>query len=297
MNNLGVLYDLGLGVEPDEGRALHWFAQSAAAGHPAGMSNYGRMLEQGRGIEPNPHEAARWFDMAARQGQAEAQYNLGLMYESGHGVSQDYKAAAAWYSRAAAQQQIDALARLGHLYSTGQGVEKNPARATLLLYAAAMRGSVQAMKQLEAMAEASGARHGAVLFGQRLDTANRTAMRDTLAKAGMQASRQDDAYICDLYTPGALVPGARQMALCYGPGRPAPLGFVELEYAAPSKDTVQSITRMVSERFGPPSAGEGDHEYIWNLGTVIVATRYDPAQQAVSLMYMVPAVYHLTRQD
>ena len=297
MNNLGVLYDLGLGVEPDEGRALHWFAQSAAAGHPSGMSNYGRMLEQGRGIEANPHEAARWFDLAARQGQPEAQYNLGLMYESGHGVSRDYKAAAAWYSRAAAQQQIDALARLGHLYRAGEGVEKNAARATLLLYAAAMRGSVHAMKELEAMAEASEVRHGAVLFGQRLDTANRTAMRDTLSRAGMQPSRQDDAYICDLYIPGDLVPGARQMALCYGPGRPAPLGFVELEYAAPHKDTAQSIMRMVSERFGPPSAGEGDDGHIWNLGTVIVATRYNPAQQTVSLMYMVPAIYHLTRQD
>ncbi len=297
MNNLGVLYDLGLGVEPDEGRALHWFAQSAAAGHPSGMSNYGRMLEQGRGIEADPHEAARWFDLAARQGQPEAQYNLGLMYESGHGVPQDHKAAAAWYSRAAAQQQIDALARLGHLYNAGQGVEKDPARATLLLYAAAMRGSVHAMKELEALAAASGVRHGAVLFGQRLDTAHRAAMRDALSRSGMQASRQDDAYICDLYTPGALVPGARQMALCYGPGRPAPLGFVELEYAAPNQDTAQSILRMVSERFGPPSAGEGDSGHIWNLGTVIVATRYDAAQQTVSLMYMIPAIYHLTRQD
>ena len=99
MNNLGVLFDLGQGVDLDEGRALYWFARSASAGHPSGMSNYGRMLEQGRGIDANPQEAARWFDLAARQGQPEAQYNLGLMYESGHGVQQDHKAAAAWYSR------------------------------------------------------------------------------------------------------------------------------------------------------------------------------------------------------
>ena len=37
MNNLGVLYDLGQGVEPDLGRALHWFAESAKTGHPSGM--------------------------------------------------------------------------------------------------------------------------------------------------------------------------------------------------------------------------------------------------------------------
>ena len=39
MNNLGVLYDLGQGVEPDMGRALNYFAQSAKAGHASGMSN------------------------------------------------------------------------------------------------------------------------------------------------------------------------------------------------------------------------------------------------------------------
>lgn len=297
MNNLGVLFDLGQGTEPDEGRALHWFALSASAGNPSGMSNYGRMLEQGRGIDANPEEAARWFDLAARQGQPEAQYNLGLMYEGGHGVAQDYTAAAAWYSRAAAQQQTDALARLGHLYRTGQGVEKNQARATLLLYAAAMRGSIHAMKELEDMAGPSASRPGAVLFGLRLDTATRPAMRDALAKAGMRASRQDDAYICDTYTPGALVPGARQAAFCYGPGRPSPLGFVELEYGVPDKATAQAIVRMVSERFGAPSAGENDDDHLWNLGSVVVATRYEPARQLVSLMYMIPAVYHLTRQD
>ena len=297
MNNLGVLFDLGQGVDLDEGRALYWFARSASAGHPSGMSNYGRMLEQGRGIDANPQEAARWFDLAARQGQPEAQYNLGLMYESGHGVQQDHKAAAAWYSRAAAQQQTDALARLGHLYRTGQGVEKNQARATLLLYAAAMRGSIHAMKELEDMAGPSASRPGAVLFGLRLDTATRPAMRDALAKAGMHASRQDDAYICDTYTPGALVPGARQAAFCYGPGRPSPLGFAELEYAVPDKATAQAIVRMVSERFGAPSAGESDDDHLWNLGSVVVATRYEPTRQLMSLMYMIPAVYHLTRQD
>ena len=297
MNNLGVLFDLGQGVDLDEGRALYWFARSASAGHPSGMSNYGRMLEQGRGIDANPQEAARWFDLAARQGQPEAQYNLGLMYESGHGVQQDHKAAAAWYSRAAAQQQTDALARLGHLYRTGQGVEKNQARATLLLYAAAMRGSIHAMKELEDMAGPSASRPGAVLFGLRLDTATRPAMRDALTKAGMHASRQDDAYICDTYTPGALVPGARQAAFCYGPGRPSPLGFAELEYAVPDKATAQAIVRMVSERFGAPSAGESDDDHLWNLGSVVVATRYEPTRQIMSLMYMIPAVYHLTRQD
>ena len=85
-------------------------------------------------------------------------------------------------------------------------------------------------------------------------------------------------------TVGGFVWDGAESGQAKSTGTGAPLGFVELEYAAPNKDTVQSIIHMVSERFGPPSAGEGDHEHIWNLGTVIVATRYDSAQQTVSLL-------------
>ena len=65
----------------------------------------------------------------------------------------------------------------------------------------------------------------------------------------------------------------------------------------PDKATAQAIVRMVSERFGAPSAGESDDDHLWNLGSVVVATRYEPTRQIMSLMYMIPAVYHLTRQD
>ena len=296
MNNLGVLYDLGQGVEPDMGRALHWFAQSAKTGHPSGMSNYGRMLEQGRGIEPNPAEAARWFDLAARQGQPEAQYNLGMLYELGRGVQQDYTAAAAWYSRAAAQQQTEALFRLGHFYRIGQGVAKNHSRAVLLLYAAAMNGDPNAMKELEDMARAEPSRPEAVLFGQRLDNTDRTSMREALRKYGATVTREDNGYICDLYDAAKVAPGARQMAICYGPGDPAPLGFLELDYTAPDNTVEEVILKMVTDRFGKPSAGEGDDAHLWNLGSVVVATRYEPTRRQMSLMYMVPRVYHLTRQ-
>jgi len=296
MNNLGVLYDLGQGVEPDLGRALHWFAESAKTGHPSGMSNYGRMLEQGRGIEPNPEEAARWFDLAARQGQPEAQYNLGMLYELGRGVKKDDKAAAAWYSRAASQQQTEALFRLGHFYRTGQGVAKNPSRAVLLLYAAAMNGNADAMKELEDMARAEPSRPDAVLFGQRLDNTDRNSMREALKRYGAKPTREDDGYICDLYEAGKVAPGARQMAICYGPGNPAPLGFLELDYAAPDNKIEAQILNMVTERFGQPSAGEGDDAHLWNLGSVVVATRYEPTRSQLSLMYMVPKVYYLTRQ-
>lgn len=293
MNNLGVVYDQGLGVEPDPGRAAHWFAQSANAGNPSGMSNYGRMLEQGRGMPANAAEAARWFDQAARKGQAEAQYNLGLLYENGRGVDRDETAAAAWYSRAASQNQKDALARLGHFYRIGRGVAKDERRAALLLYAAAMEGSVPAIEELESMAKESGKTSDAALFGQKLNETSRTAMREAIKKSGAKVKREDNAHICDIYDSTAAVPGSGEMAVCYGPDQR--LGFLKIDYAAPDNTRADAIYKMVEGRFGSPTAGEGEDARLWNLGPVIVATKYAPTHSQMSLMYMVPRVYHLTK--
>lgn len=291
MNNLGVIYDQGKGVEADAGRAAHWFAQSANAGNPSGMANYGRMLEQGRGLPSNPAEAARWFDLAARKGQAEAQYNLGLLYENGRGVTRDETAAAAWYSRAASQNQKDALAKLGHLYRMGRGVEKNQSRAALLLYAAAMEGSEAAISELEAMARENPNHAEAVLFGQKLAETNRKNMRAALKKAGATPKREADSHICDVYDSTKIVPGTNEMAVCYG--QDGKLGFLKLDYGAPDSARADMIYKMVESRFGQPTAGEGEDARLWNLGPIIVATKYAPTHGQMSLMYMAPKVYHL----
>lgn len=293
MNNLGVLYDQGVGVEADPGRAVHWFAESANAGNPSGMSNYGRLLEQGRGIPANVPEAARWFDMAARHGQPEAQYNLGYLYEHGHGVPKDDASAAAWYSRAASLRQKDALARLGHFFRIGKGVTQDNSKATLLLYAGAMEGSLAAIEELEDMAKEIPQKAKASLFGQQLDQTDRKAMREALKKSGAKAKREDDSHICDVYEGAGIVPGSNEMAVCYGPKDK--LGFLKIDYGANDKQRAEAVLKMVESRFGAPTAGENDDARLWNLGGVIVATHYAPVHKQISLMYMVPKVYHLTK--
>lgn len=297
MNNLGVLYDKGLGVEPDVGRALHWYAKSADAGHPSGMCNFGRMLEQGRGVPPDAAEAARWFDLAARRGQPEAQYNLGMLYEQGHGVEKDDAAAAAWYSRAATANQPDALARLGHFYRVGRVVKQDIPSATLLLYGAAMQGNAAAMSELENMAEATPDRRAnAVLFGQRLDGTDRARMRAALKEAGAVPEREKDGYPCDVYEGGKLIPGAEQMGICYGPSENQPLAFVSIDYPARDASFGKRVRSMAEQRFGKPDAEEGETSCLWNLGKVLVAVQYMPEKKIASLMYMIPRVYHLTQR-
>ena len=308
MNNLGVLYDKGQGVAENPQEAAQWFQKAAVGGHGPGMSNYGRMLEQGRGVPRDVAEAARWFRQAADKDVADAQYNLAVLYERGEGVSQSDKDAAAWYSRAAANQQTNAVARLGQFYRDGRGVSKNATRAVLLLYGAAMEGHEAAVRDLEALAveERKGkAAPRAALFGIDMDKATRGSLRAALSKAKVPVTREDNAFICDVYDVRQAIPGATEMAACYGPvpaGGPAdvaaqPLGFVKIDYPAPDKKQAGRIRSMAEGRFGKPSAGEGADGVLWNLGQVVVATQYVADSKQVGLMYMVPRVYHLTRHQ
>ncbi len=305
MNNLGMLYDGGKGVPLDSKEALMWFRKSAEAGYAGGMSNLGRMLEQGRGTTRHVDTAAAWFRKAADLGQSDAQYNLGVLYERGEGVIKNDKHAASWYSLAAANGQIEAQARLGHLYRVGNGVEKDKAKATLLLYGASMNGHAKAKAELFAMAEEQYRHKGLPrvnVFGSELSDpkgVKRASMRSALAVSKVKAIREDMAYICDVYDLQNNVPGASQMAACYGTMATSqaeqPLGFLKIDYVVHDKEQAKAIQKMVESRFGPPSSAEGEYGALWNLGRVIVATQYVPESKEVGLMYMLPSVYHMTQ--
>lgn len=307
MYNLGVLYNKGQGVSEDPTLAAFWFLKSAEAGHAAGMSNLGRLLEQGRGLKRDLPQAAQWFRKAADQGLAEAQYNLAVLYERGLGLEKSDREAAAWYSQAAAQNQTNAQGRLGQMYREGRGVSKNATRAVLLLYGASMDGNTDAIRGLEEMAldpefkgKAAPSRpNPVVLFGVPLEHATRDAMRQVMATSKIPVVREDSGYICDVYNVRAAIPGATEMAACYGPGAPQPLGFVKIDYPSPDKQYTEKVTsmltNMLAERFGPPAATEGQGASLWNLGKVIIAVQHSPAIKETGLMYMVPRVYHLTR--
>ncbi len=313
MNRLGLLYDKGHGVTLNSKKALGWFRKSAETNNPDGMYNLGRLLEQGRGTPRHVDSAAVWFRKAADMNQAAAQYNLGRLYERGEGVVKNDQHAAAWYSLAATSDNVEAQARLGHLYHMGKGVPQNLERATLLLYGATMRGHAIARDELLSLAASHYGDKGlprVTLFGAELsntDGVRRAAMRATLAVSKVKSIRENDAFVCDVYDLTKSVPGATQMAACYGNTQEKkgdnslqtaqsqqPLGFLQIDYTAPTKAQADAIVAMVQQRFGTPSAGENANAHLWNLGNVIVATQYLPELGQVGLMYMMPHVYHLT---
>ena len=95
--DIGRMYLLGLGCDPDEEEAQHWFRdaleafRTAEASDEKGYLRYriGKCYAYGHGTEQNYEEAARWFLLAVEEGSSYAEYQLGKIYYFGNGVRSD----------------------------------------------------------------------------------------------------------------------------------------------------------------------------------------------------------------
>jgi uncharacterized protein len=94
MNNMGGLYERGLGVAKDGAKAREWFEKSAAAGNAFGMNNVGRAFENGWGGAPDDAKAREWYEKAAAVGNRLARGNLARFLDQGKGGAADFARAA-----------------------------------------------------------------------------------------------------------------------------------------------------------------------------------------------------------
>lgn len=101
MLDLGLLYDLGLGVPRDTATALRWYLEAAERGLAEAQFNVAVMLDSGVGGREEASAAAAWYSRAAANGHARARYNLGLLYEAGEGVPVNLDLARYWLDLAA----------------------------------------------------------------------------------------------------------------------------------------------------------------------------------------------------
>ena len=70
----------------DYANAIGLYRVLADQGDARAQDNLGVLYENGLGVPRNYAEAEKWYRRAASQGNANAQNNLGVMYEHGHGV-------------------------------------------------------------------------------------------------------------------------------------------------------------------------------------------------------------------
>jgi TPR repeat protein len=148
--SLGDVYRAGDGVTPqDYAEALRWYRQSAEQADPNAANNLGAMYEHGMGAAKDMVAAATLYRRAAQQGLATAQFNLTLCLLNGTGVPRDESEAAEWLHKAAPQGHIDSIAQLGTLYQLGVGVERRIPTAAEYHTIAALAGEVESAVRLQ----------------------------------------------------------------------------------------------------------------------------------------------------
>lgn len=97
---IGVMYALGLGVEPDPVRAFEWYLRASMKGHPGAQSSVGWSYEAGIGLPaPDLVRAYMWYSLSAIGGDPDAATSAEEVakkmtpeqIEHGNGLVNDYK--------------------------------------------------------------------------------------------------------------------------------------------------------------------------------------------------------------
>jgi uncharacterized protein len=145
MNDLGGVFEYGLGAPKNVATALVWYERAAELGHAGAMVHLGRLSESGIGVSQDFANAKRWYERAAARGQAAAMNLLADLLRYGRGEAANLPAAASWYLKAAQLGLASAMNSLGELSEAGTGVPQNDRTARTWYQKAADLGHADAM--------------------------------------------------------------------------------------------------------------------------------------------------------
>jgi len=109
--------------------AIRLYRKAAASAYAPAQNNLGVIYEEGLGVAIDLTEAARWYRLAADQGEAHAQHSLGEMLLTGRGTRQDINAGIQWIMRAGKQGHASACADIARFYMEGRYLKKDGDKA------------------------------------------------------------------------------------------------------------------------------------------------------------------------
>ena len=145
----GLAYYNGTDGGPkDYGKAMSYFRKAADAGYVEAMNDIGFLYDRGLGVDQDYQQAMVWYRKAADAGNAEGMNKIGVLYYYGQGVAMDYQQAMAWWRKAADASNADAMGNIGGLYQDGDGVDRDQEQAISWYRKAAALGEEDAKKRL-----------------------------------------------------------------------------------------------------------------------------------------------------
>ncbi len=139
--------DNGIAGPRDAAKAFDACRRAAVAGSALAMNEIGVRYQKGQGIEPDQIAAIGWFTVAAQRGLPASHVNLGNCYEVGKGVLRDLDMAGSHYAAAAKQNFGPAQYLLAQLFEQAKGAKANPVYAYVNYTRAASNGIEAAAKK------------------------------------------------------------------------------------------------------------------------------------------------------
>ncbi len=134
---------------PEELKQAHeLLLQAAADGLNEAENNLGVMYEFGIGIDRNLKQAHEWYQRAAGSGVAQSQYNLALMHLDVDYPCHDLYLGVYWLRAAAAQSHRKAQLTLAQMYERGDCLAQDVLKSEKLHIAVAKNADAQAQLQL-----------------------------------------------------------------------------------------------------------------------------------------------------
>jgi TPR repeat protein len=181
-DNLGICYELGMGVNEDKIKAFEFYEKSAEKGHVNATFHLGYCYVNGIGTKINKEKGFELFDVAVEKRSIYAQNKkevvndlnevkhlyqklaendnevaflckLGEIYESGKGVIQNKVRAFNFYKQAAEMGYTNGKYKLGYYFLHGFIVDIDKKKAFNLYKEAAEEGNGDAQKSLALLYE------------------------------------------------------------------------------------------------------------------------------------------------
>jgi len=131
--------------------AYRSFKPLADEGVAEAQNNLGFLFQNGLGVRRNYNTAIKWYQSAADQGLAEAEHNLGILNYRGHGVAQSYSIARRWFNKAAKKGLRDSHYMLGLIFYKGEDVQVSLERASRHFTISASSGDANSQYMLAHM--------------------------------------------------------------------------------------------------------------------------------------------------
>jgi TPR repeat protein len=125
--SLGWIYrgnkDIPNDVTEDYEESVKWYGKAAKQGHASAQTWLGVMYDLGLGVNRDYKEAITWYRKAASQGNTLGQLRLASFYSQGKGVAKNLKEAEKWYLKSASYDGDYTYAKkmIKEMYAEGKG--------------------------------------------------------------------------------------------------------------------------------------------------------------------------------